>query len=162
MIRIVKKYCYEIIGAVFCLGFGILSGYIVNSGKSDWYIHIVKPGFNPPSWVFAPVWSVLYIMMGIALGKILKLKSDNKSILLSLFTVQFILNIIWSPIFFYYHRIDLALYDICLLWLTIVGLTILARHIKIITFLFLPYLCWVSFALILNLAIFRLNYLFIN
>lgn len=157
MIRLLRKYFYEISGTVLCLGFGILSGYIVNSGKSDWYINLIKPSFNPPSWVFAPVWSILYIMMGIALGKILKLESNIKIILLPLFVIQFVFNIIWSPLFFYYHRIDLAFYDICGLWLTIIILIIFAKNSRIITSLLFPYFVWVSFALVLNFTILKLN-----
>jgi benzodiazapine receptor len=155
--RLMNKYSAEITGIIFCLTFGILSGYLVNAGKSDWYFDLIKPSFNPPSWIFAPVWSILYIMMGIGFGKILNLKGVVKKLLLPLFIIQFLLNLIWSPLFFYYHRIDLALYDICALWLTISGLIIVARNIKIILLLFLPYFCWVSFALVLNLTILRLN-----
>lgn len=157
MIKLMQKYYIEIICSIFCLSLGIVSGYIAGSGKSYWYIYLNKPSFNPPSWIFAPVWSILYILMGVALSKIIRLKSKDKKILFFLFIIQFILNLIWSSIFFYFHKIDFAFYDICLLWMIVFLLIIKAKNNKILLLLFLPYFFWISFALILNLAILRLN-----
>lgn len=157
MIKLIKEYSIEITCSILCLTLGIISGYVVDSGKSDWYIYLNKPSFNPPSWVFAPVWSILYILMGIALAKIIRLKSENKRILLLFFIIQFAINLIWSPIFFYFHKVNFAFLDICLLWLVILILIIKARYYRILYLLFLPYLFWVSFALILNYMILILN-----
>lgn len=151
-----KKYSFEIIGAIFCLTLGILSGLGVEGGTSVWYLGLNKPSFNPPSWVFGPVWTILYIMIGIVLGKLWRNKSQNQGLLL-IFILQFILNLSWSPLFFYFERIDLALYDLCLLWATLFTFVILARHQRTIFLLSLPYLLWVSFALLLNFSIYKLN-----
>lgn len=146
----------ELIGSTLCLLLGILSGYAVSASDSLWYVNINKPSFNPPSWIFAPVWTLLYLMMGIALGKIWN-KNPKDSSQLILFGCQFFFNLLWSPLFFHFHRIDLALYDISLLWLSLSWLLILARKERIIFMLLLPYLLWVSFAFFLNWTIFQLN-----
>ena len=72
----IKEQKFEIIGSILCIILGMLSGYISSAGDSLWYQNLKKPIFNPPKWLFGPVWSILYIMIGIALGKIWKLK-DN-------------------------------------------------------------------------------------
>jgi benzodiazapine receptor len=151
-----KKYRPEIFGALFCLSLGLLSGYLSQSGESNWYIHLKKPSFNPPSWIFAPVWTLLYLMMGIALGKLWKLR-ELSSMLLKLFAIQFLLNLLWSPLFFYFHQIDLALVCLFLLWLFLLSFMTLARRVRVVYILFAPYLLWVSFALALNYSIYRLN-----
>ena len=153
-----KKYQPEVIASIICLCLGMLSGYGTTADDYQWYATLKKPAFNPPNWIFAPVWSALYIMMGVAAGKIWlnwKKKSDGWS--LTLFILQFIFNLAWSPIFFCYHRIDLALYDIILLWLTLLGLLLINCRHKVIFKLLLVYLIWVSFALGLNFTIYQLN-----
>ena len=151
------RYRLEIFGIIICLGLGMLSGYLVKGGDSAWYINLNKPSFNPPNFVFAPIWTLIYIMIGIALGKLWKNKSQNKS-LLFIFAVQFILNLLWSPIFFHFHKIGLALIDAILLWFSIILLIIFAykKH-RIVFFLFIPYILWVSFAVLLNLSLYLLN-----
>lgn len=155
-----KFYRPEILGVIVCLGLGIASGYVTNSGDSEWYNNLVKPSFTAPSWVFGPVWTVLYIMMGVALAKIWKGKDmvDGRLLLL-IFSFHFLLNLAWSPLFFYFHRVDLAFYDISLLWLSLCTLIILAglKNRRSVFFLLLPYLGWVSFAWFLNHAIYQLN-----
>lgn len=156
MKNIFKTYGSEIIGSILCLILGLLSGYSVSSGDSIWFSSINKPSFNPPNWIFGPVWTVLYLMMGVALGKIWNIRQQNPSLFI-LFGCQFFFNLLWSPLFFHFHRIDLALLDISLLWLSLILLLISAKkHINIVMLL-LPYLLWVSFAFILNFAIFQLN-----
>lgn len=156
MVNSVKDYQSAIIGVLLCLTLGILSGYSVQVGDMTWYASLIKPNFNPPNWIFGPVWSALYIMMGTVLGR---LWNEKNQILLFLFVSQFIFNLLWSPLFFYYHRIDLALYDISLLWLSLVIFMVMAwrTHCRTIFLLFTPYLLWVSFAGVLNLSIYRLN-----
>lgn len=156
MVNSVKESQSEIIGVLLCLTLGILSGYSVQVGDMTWYASLTKPSFNPPNWIFGPVWSALYIMMGVVLGR---LWNEKNQMLLFVFVSQFIFNLLWSPLFFYYHRIDLALYDIGLLWLSLVCFMVLAwrSHYRTIFLLFMPYLLWVSFAGILNLSIYWLN-----
>jgi tryptophan-rich sensory protein len=141
------------------LGVGFVSGFATASSIGDWYAQLNKPSFNPPNWIFAPVWTLLYIMMGISLSMIwTKPPSLYKSNALWLFFIQLFLNFCWSFLFFNFHKIGLALVDISLLWIFIV-LTIIAfsKLDKIVAWLLVPYICWVSFATILNAAIYRLN-----
>lgn len=158
MNHFIKKYSAEIKGSLICLSLGMLAGYSASNSSSDWYKNLIKPSFNPPDWVFPLVWSILYVMMGIVLGQIWSNKlQPRRSLLLSIFTVQFFYNLSWSPLFFYLHRIDLALYDIFLLETSIIMFIISARHQRTIILLFLLYLLWVSYALVLNFTIYQLN-----
>lgn len=155
MKNIVKNYIPEITGALFCVTLGMLSGYIAHSGDTIWYQTLTKPDFNPPAWIFAPVWTILYIMMGFALGQIIKLKNNTN--LRRLFVVQFTCNMIWSYLFFRIHRIDLALYDITLLWLALCTLLIASYRHRTIFLLLVPYFAWTTFAYILNFKIYLMN-----
>ena len=151
----IKKYIPEVFGAIFCLSLGILSGYIAHAGDTLWYQSLIKPTITPPTWIFGPIWTIIYILMGIALGKIIKIKNDLD--LIKLFALQFFCNSIWSYLFFGIHKIDFALYDIMLLWATLIALLIKTYRYKIIFLLLLPYFIWTTFAYILNLQIFVLN-----
>ncbi len=151
-----KKYQTEILGSLLCLLLGLLSGYSANASDPLWYVGLNKPNFNPPAWIFGPAWTILYLMMGSALGKLWKEKTNNK-LLIALFIIQFIFNLGWSPLFFYFHRIDLALADIGALWLSLLIFMIAARHQRSVFLLCLPYLLWVSFAAFLNFTIYIMN-----
>ena len=140
-----------------CLGLGSLSGLAVRGRNLTWYAQLAKPTFTPPSFLFGPVWTVLYVLMGIALALIWQRREGNQALLL-LFAVQLLLNLAWSPIFFYYQRIGLALITLILLLLSIIACIALAWRHKDITLLLAPYLLWVSFAGILNASIFILNF----
>lgn len=149
-----KKYRQEILGGLFCLSLGILSGYMVKKGDSAWYLNLVKPKFNPPSFVFAPVWTTLYIMIGIAFGKMCKSRNTKLQIL---FLTQFILNLAWSPLFFYYQRIDLALIDLVAIWLCACILMFHVKQNQALLFLLIPYFLCITFAGILNFSIYVMN-----
>lgn len=150
---LVKKRTPEISGVFLCVLLGMVSGWISNSSPSLWYQSLLKPSFNPPSWVFGPVWTLLYITIGIVFGLLWK---QNKKYFYA-FGVHFIFNLLWSPLFFGLHRIDLALYDLIILWITLIAFMIIARsYLKIITLL-IPYGLWITFALVLNFEIVRLN-----
>jgi len=141
------------------LGVGFVSGFATASSIGGWYAQLNKPAFNPPNWIFGPVWTLLYILMGISLWMIWKKPpSLYKSNALWLFFIQLFLNFCWSFLFFNFHKIGLALVDISVLWIFIV-LTIIAfsKLDKTAAWLLVPYICWVSFATILNAAIYRLN-----
>ena len=155
MKNIIKAQAPEIIGSLFCLTLGMLSGYLGHNGDTIWYQSLNKPSFNPPAWIFAPIWTILYIMIGIALGKIIKIQKNQT--LRLLFVTQFTCNIIWSYLFFRLHRIDLALYDILALWITLTALIITSRKHTSIFWLLIPYYLWTTFATILNLKIFFMN-----
>ncbi|AVP87354.1 tryptophan-rich sensory protein [Candidatus Phycorickettsia trachydisci] len=144
-----QKFKYEILGSIYCLALGMLSGYISGSGNSEWYQNLIKPSFQPPSWIFGPVWTILYIMIGIALAKVWNTKN------VGLFIFQLMLNLLWSPMFFRYHRIDLALLDIALLWINLLAL--IYQSNQSIRLLLTPYFLWISFAGTLNYQIYMLN-----
>lgn len=136
-----------------CLGAGILGSFFTVSSIPTWYATLNKPEFSPPNWIFAPVWTILYILMGYSLYLVWTKKKVP-----SIFWIQLILNATWSIVFFGMRNPSLALVDIVALWVTIV-LTIKAFYKinKTAAYLLLPYLLWVSFASILNLMIVLLN-----
>ena len=144
------------IGALLCLGLGFMAGYGIETGESSWYAGLIKPSYNPPGWIFAPVWSILYIFMGIVLAWLWGEPAQNK-VLLIIFALQMLFNLAWTPLFFHMQRVDLALYDIILLWVSLLSLLVLAAKKRAILLLLLPYMLWVSFALVLNYVIFSAN-----
>jgi len=138
---------------------GGISGYITVEGVRGWYFTINKPSFNPPNEIFGPVWTVLYILMGISLFRISDLKaSKERNHAIFIFGIQLILNFLWSVIFFKFHFVGLALLDISILWILIFMMILKFRKLDAIaSFIQIPYLIWVSFASILNLSILYLN-----
>ena len=144
---------------VITVGVGAIAGFATASNIGGWYATLSKPWFNPPNWIFGPVWTLLYILMGIALFLIWSQPpSLYRSNSLWLFFIQLLLNFLWSFLFFYFHRIGLAFVDIVALWIFII-LTIFSfsKLSKKAAWLMVPYVCWVSFATILNGAIYHLN-----
>lgn len=125
----------------------------------EWYATLVKPSWNPPSSVFAPVWSVLYVLMGVAAWLVWRKEGlSGAPAALGLFLFQLVLNALWSYLFFGAHRPDLAFIDIVALWLVILATTIGFWRVSVPAgVLLLPYLCWVGFASALNLQLWRLN-----
>ncbi|KVV13731.1 TspO/MBR family protein [Flavobacterium sp. TAB 87] len=144
-----------------CLCVGYFSGIVTKESIATWYIHLEKPFFNPPNWIFAPVWSSLYIMMAVAAGLVWDRLDSNKEVVkkaLIVFAVQLALNALWSFLFFGLKNPLLALIEIVVLWLMIYETYNQFTKInKIAGYLFLPYLAWVSFAMILNASIWWLN-----
>lgn len=144
-----------------CLVIGYLSGMMTRESITTWYPTLVKPIFNPPNWVFAPVWTILYIMMGVAGGIVwTKIESyeENVKKAFKFFLIQLGLNALWSFIFFYLHNPLLALIEIVILQLMIFETYSQFKKIdKTAGYLFIPYLAWVSFAMILNFSIWWLN-----
>lgn len=144
-----------------CVGVGFLSGIATRSGVDTWFVTVVKPSFNPPAWVFAPVWSFLYIIMGIAAGLVwnrIDYEREAVTKALTFFIIQLVLNALWSVLFFGLKNPLLALVEIVLLLLMIYETYIKFRAIdKIAGYLFIPYLAWVSFATVLNASIWWLN-----
>jgi benzodiazapine receptor len=146
---------------VTCIAIGYFSGIVTRSSIETWYPTLVKPSFNPPNWIFAPVWSMLYIMMGVAAGLVWD-RIDFEKIMvkkaLVLFAIQLGLNALWSYLFFGLMNPTLALIEIVVLWLMIYETYIqFAKINKIAGYLFIPYLLWVSFAAVLNGSIWWLN-----
>ena len=133
------------------------TGVFVTMGQ--WFADLNKPSWNPPSWLFGPVWTLLYIAMAVAAWLVWRTGGWKlRTPALALFMLQWLLNALWTPLFFGLHRIDLALIDITLMWLAIAA-TIAAfyRISKSSAYLLIPYLAWVTFATALNFAIWRIN-----
>ena len=146
---------------IVCLGLGFLSGYYSGSGATIWYQTLNKPFFQPPPWLFGPVWTVLYIMMGIAVALVWDkegISPQLKSKALLIFIFQLVLNLTWSPLFFGLQQMVAALCNIVLLIILIV-LTIhyFKRIDKLAAHLIKPYLIWVCFATLLNASLINLN-----
>lgn len=141
------------------LGAGGLGGFATATSIDGWYATINKPSFNPPNYLFGPVWTFLYFLMGFALFVIIRLpKSTRKNSMLVIFIIQLVLNVFWSFLFFEFQRIDLAVLEILVLWFFILAMIIgLVKFNKSIGLLQIPYLLWVTFAFILNFSIFYLN-----
>ena len=144
-----------------CLAIGFLSGQVTKNAIITWYPTINKPSFNPPNWIFAPVWSMLFTFMGIAAGLVWAKIDTNKEVVkkaLLFFVIQLALNALWSYLFFGLQNPLLALIEIVLLLLMIFETYNKFTKIdKIAGYLFIPYLAWVGFALILNANIWFLN-----
>jgi len=165
------KNIFLLAGSIFISQLaGIIGAFATVSSVSTWYLTLEKPSFNPPSWVFGPVWTILYTMMGIAFFLILlkkfekktkkkkKNKYKNLDYSIKLFLVHLVFNTTWSLTFFGAKNIGLAFVVIMVLWAMIACL--IKNFYKInkwASYLLVPYLLWVSFASILNLSIFILN-----
>jgi len=149
-----------IFSIAICVGLGFLSGYTSGEAIDGWYANLNKPFFNPPNWLFAPAWTILYILMGLAFAMVWDDDTHDglKNKALRLFAVQFILNLLWTPVFFYLKQ-PLPALAIIVLLLALIILTMLAfRKVNTRSFLLLiPYFLWVCFATMLNLAIVYLN-----
>ena len=140
-----------------CLVTGGLGGWATAQSVTDWYPTLVKPSWNPPNWIFGPVWTALYLMMAVAAWLVWRSDSNIRGAMI-LFFSQLALNFAWSFLFFGARSPWLGLMDIAMLWLALI-ITVIAFFQKSAAagLLMLPYLAWVSFAAILNLAIWRLN-----
>lgn len=149
------------VAIIVCLAVGYSSSTVTKEGVETWYPTIIKPAFNPPNWIFMPVWTLLFVLMGIAAGLVWdRIKDQNAEVkkALGFFLIQLALNAIWSYLFFGLKNPMLALIEIALLWLMIYETYL--KFIKInktAGYLLIPYLAWVGFAAILNASIWWLN-----
>lgn len=155
-----KKAIKLIIAIIICELAGVIGSFFTAPAIKGWYVNLARPEFAPPNWVFAPVWTTLFALMGIALFLIWKkgLNRHEVKIALAIFFVQLILNILWSIIFFGFQSPFGAVIEIVILWLAILA-TIIAFHriSKAAAWLLVPYILWVSFAGFLNYSIWQLN-----
>lgn len=144
---------------VICLGISVAGGAATASSVGTWYQTLQKPSFNPPNWLFAPVWTALYIMMAIAGWRVWRAHGlRGARAAMALFAVQLALNLAWSFLFFGYRMIGAALIEIVLLLMAILVTTVLFwKRDRLAGMLFVPYAGWVAFATILNFALWRLN-----
>ena len=155
-----KKLVYISISMTICLLIGILASFATQSSVNDWYLGLNKPGFNPPNWLFGPVWAILYILMGIAAGIVWSKGVYHLWVKTALyhFGFQLLLNALWSIVFFGFQSPFWALLVILTLLILII-LTI--RWFKVVSnvaaILMIPYLFWVCFATLLNYKIWEMN-----
>ena len=142
-----------------CLAVGALGGWATAASVKDWYPALNKPSFNPPDWLFGPVWTVLYAMMGVAAWRVwFKAWGDRARRPLALFALQLALNLGWSVTFFGLHAIGAAVVVIVALEAAILGTMRAFRRIDgVAAALLVPYALWVAFATLLNVTIWRLN-----
>jgi len=134
----------------------IIGGFTTASFKEPWYSEIILPNFNPPSWVFAPVWSTLYVLMSIAIWRVWTKTFDSK--ILRIYFIHLFFNATWSIVFFGFHQIELALINLIIILIFIIFLMrIYFKKDKLSFYLTLPYFFWSFYALILNFSIVLLN-----
>jgi benzodiazapine receptor len=149
-----------IVSILLTVGLGLLGGIFTVTEIQGWFAQLNKPAWNPPNWLFAPVWTTLYLLMGIALYLVWKTNAniDTKRWAIVIFIVQFALNFIWSDIFFKQHQTGWAFVDIVVLWLAILcSIIAFSKISKTAAWLLVPYISWVSFAAILNYTILQMN-----
>jgi tryptophan-rich sensory protein len=139
-----------------CFSASVLGAFFT---PGDWYAQLNKPSWNPPGWVFGPIWTLLYVMMAVAAWRVWNqggFASQRRP--LGLFFLQLALNAAWTPLFFGLRQPGIAFAEIVVLWMAIAGTIVAFRRAdKIAAALLLPYLAWVSFASALNFSLWRLN-----
>jgi tryptophan-rich sensory protein len=141
------------------VGLGAIAGLFTSDAVPGWYETLTRPSFSPPNWIFGPVWTILYILLGISLFLVWKEnKSKRRNQAIAVFLIQQTLNFAWSFIFFYFNLIGIALLEIIILWISILTMIILFYRIKpIAAYINIPYIIWVTFATILNASFYLLN-----
>ena len=152
----------KLVGSVLlCEGAGVVGSVFTRDSLRDWYPTLQKPSFTPPDWMFGPVWTVLYAMMGVSLYLASRQREEDAAVETTarvLFAVQLMLNTLWTYIFFGRRSPGWALVEISLLWVAIASTTLsFFRVSRTAALLLLPYLLWTSFATVLNYEIWRLN-----
>ncbi|MBK7631969.1 MAG: tryptophan-rich sensory protein [Ignavibacteriales bacterium] len=148
-----------IISILLPLSVGAAAGMFTSQAVPTWYASLNRPSFSPPNWVFGPVWTSLYILLGISFFLIWKEEaSKERDLAIKLFSIQMLLNFAWSFLFFYFNLIGAALIEIILLWISIAAMIYLFYKIKpVAAYMNIPYLLWVSFATFLNAGYYFLN-----
>lgn len=147
-----------IISILICLLAGFIGSFFTTPAITTWYTTLQKPSFAPPNWVFFPVWTSLFMMMGVSLFLIWKKEDKKVKTALYIFAAQLVLNAFWSVAFFGLKSPLMGLIEIIILWIAILA-TILSfmKISRTASYLLIPYILWVSFAAILNFSIWKLN-----
>ncbi len=155
----ISQWIGLIISIMVCFGVAGLGSLSTNPSIEGWYAALQKPSWNPPNWVFGPVWSALYLMMAIAAWLVWRERGlSGASLPLTLFAIQLLLNGLWSILFFGLHRPGLAFAEILVLWGAILATLVpFWRVTALAGVLLLPYFLWVTFAAFLNFTIWRMN-----
>lgn len=160
-ISIQKNDIWKLIIAIaICELTGILSSILSSTFNNPWFNDLDKPSWNPPASIFGPVWTILYLLMGLSLWLVWKSNkpANEKEVAIIFFVIQLFLNFWWSLLFFKFHSPELALIDIVLLLIMILITTIHFFPIsRAASFILIPYICWVAFATVLNASILLLN-----
>lgn len=148
-----------VISLLICYAVAAGGSVFTATSVRDWYPTLIKPSWTPPSWLFGPVWTLLYTMMAVAAWLVWRRHGEAPvGLALGIFGVQLALNFAWSLLFFGLHRPDLAMLDIVALWLSILATIIIFYRLSTLAALLLiPYLLWVTFASALNYALWHLN-----
>lgn len=144
-----------IISIVVCQIAGFIGSIFTSKSIQTWYAGLAKPALNPPDWIFAPIWTTLFLLMGISLYLVWVQQSKTAIII---FFIQLILNVVWSILFFGLKNPLLAFIEIIILWISILITIIYFYHVsKTSSYLLIPYILWVSFAAYLNFMLYFLN-----
>jgi len=147
-----------LLAVLVCEGAGIAGSFFTSPSIGSWYATLLKPSFSPPNWIFAPVWTGLFFLMGVSLYLIWTSEKPKQTAIFVFFQ-QLALNVLWSTLFFGLHNPLLAFIEIIVLWLAIFMTILYFYQIsKKAAWLLLPYILWVSFAGVLNFFIYRLNF----
>ncbi len=149
-----------IVSIIICQLAGIIGSFFTAPNIPTWYAAVNKPWFNPPNWVFAPVWTTLFVLMGISLYLIWEKGIEKKDVRMAVavFGIQLLFNIIWSVLFFGFQNPMLAFVEIIILWLSILATIVLFYKLsKPAALMLVPYIAWVTFAAVLNYYIWILN-----
>ena len=144
---------------ILCFAVAGVGGLATTPNIPTWYAGLTKPLWTPPAWIFGPVWSILYLSMAVAAWLVWRQAGlAGAAVPMALFGIQLLLNALWSWLFFGLHSPSAASVDIVLLWMAIVATTVaFGRRSTVAGILFVPYLIWVSFAAMLNFAIWQMN-----
>jgi len=155
-----NKLLKIIFSLLICQLAGLIGAFFNSTAVKTWYVHINKPGFSPPNWIFGPVWITLYLLMGISLFLVWNAEIDTKAKqkALALFFIQLILNTLWSYFFFYLQSPLYGLIEIVILLIFIIFTMLRFFMIRPLAgFLLVPYVLWVGFATVLNYSLWQLN-----
>jgi benzodiazapine receptor len=144
---------------IACFAIGGLGGLITYPAIQGWYNTLNKPSWNPPNWVFGPVWNLLFLLAAIAVWLVWRRQGmAGARLQMAIFTVQLALNLLWSAVFFGLHRPDLALIVALLLWIAVAAMVVTFRRVRPLAgILMIPYCAWVTFAIVLNYSIWQMN-----
>ena len=148
-----------LVSLILPLSLGFTAGLLTAKAIPEWFATLNKPSFNPPAYLFGPVWTTLYLLMGVSMFLIWNIpKTELRQKALIVFGIQLFFNFWWSILFFSFHAIFLSIIDILLMWFLILYMIFLFKKIKpIAAYLQIPYLLWVTFATVLNISIYFLN-----
>lgn len=155
-----KKALRILVFVLVCLLAGFIGSIFTTPSIPGWYAGLTKPSFNPPNWIFAPVWTTLYVLMGLSAFLVYEKGPKKRDVgtALAIFAVQLVLNALWSIIFFGAHLILGAAVLIVILWaMIVITIGLFSRISRAAAYLLVPYILWVSFATVLNISLYVLN-----